>query len=299
MSFSTEQKSEILRQMPKSSCCRRAMLYGILSAKGELVEEHVSLRVGFSEAVEPIKRLISEFFGREATEAVAREGGRGRTLVFQSPVAARMISDILVLDALTPPSRCDGCQTAFLQGLFLACGRVSDPQKQYCLEFSLGKRADIFWKTLGGMGLFLKITHKEQESVLYTKNSATVEDFFALCGMNGTAFSVMNSKITAELRNAVKRVANCETNNIEKAVSASRRQILAIERLDEANLLSSLPDELERTARLRLLYRDLSLAELAAVSVPPISKSGLSHRLKRIIDYCEQTLGHSAVAEPS
>ena len=79
-------------------------------------------------------------------------------------------------------------------------------------------------------------------------------------------------------------MANCETNNIAKTVDAARGQLEVIRALDEANLLSSLPDELEATARLRLQYSDLSLSQLAAVSVPPISKPGLSHRLKRIIE---------------
>lgn len=294
MSFSTEQKLEILKQLPKGACCRRAMLYGILSSKGANTEERVTVRIGFSEAVEPTMRLIREFFGREAVITKPREGGRGSALSFESPAAARMLDDILMLDTVTPPEKCDGCRTAFLQGVFLACGRVSDPQKKYCLEFSLGKRVDIFWKTLGGMGLFLKSAHKETESVLYSKNSTTIEDFFALSGMNQAAFRLMNSKINADLRNETKRMVNCETNNIRKAVSASGRQIQAIVQLEKSNLLSSLPDELERTARLRLMYPDLSLTQLAAVSVPPVSKSGLSHRLKRIMDFCEETFGRTA-----
>jgi len=294
VSFSTEQKLEILKQLPKGACCRRAMLYGVLSAKGAYSEARVTVRVGFPEAVEPIVRLIREFFGREAVVTKPREGGRGCALSFESPAAVRMLDDILMLDTVTPPEKCDGCRTAFLQGLFLAAGRVSDPQKKYCLEFSLGKRVDIFWRTLGAMGLFLKIAHKDAESVLYSKNSATIEDFFALSGMNQAAFRLMNSKINAELRNETKRMVNCETNNIRKAVSASGRQVQAILQLEESNLLSSLPDELERTARLRLLYPDLSLTQLAAVSVPPISKSGLSHRLKRIMDFCEETFGRAA-----
>jgi DNA-binding transcriptional regulator WhiA len=270
------------------------MLYGILSSKGANTEERVTVRIGFSEAVEPTMRLIREFFGREAVITKPREGGRGSALSFESPAAARMLDDILMLDTVTPPEKCDGCRTAFLQGVFLACGRVSDPQKKYCLEFSLGKRVDIFWKTFGGMGLFLKSAHKETESVLYSKNSTTIEDFFALSGMNQAAFRLMNSKINADLRNETKRMVNCETNNIRKAVSASGRQIQAIVQLEKSNLLSSLPDELERTARLRLMYPDLSLTQLAAVSVPPVSKSGLSHRLKRIMDFCEETFGRTA-----
>ena len=100
----------------------------------------------------------------------------------------------------------------------------------------------------------------------------------------------MNAKIESEFRNNTNRIVNCETNNISKSVMASHKQISVIDELERANLLSSLPEELEVTARLRIKYRDLSLSQLAAVSVPAISKSGLSHRLKKIMEYAETLL---------
>ncbi len=293
MSFSKEQKQDVIQSLPKTSCCRRCMLYGMLTAKGELAGDAVRLRMDGEDSIALAVRLIHEFFGREAAVSTPRAGGRCRELTFVSTSATHLISDMLVDGALSVPQKCAGCRGAFLQGVFLVCGRVSDPSKQYCLEFSLGDRADLFWTAFGNMGLYLKISHKEHECLLYTKNSTTIEDFFALAGMNTTAFTVMNSKIKSELRNNANRVANCETNNIGKAVNASGRQMTAISRLDKCNLLSSLPDELADTARLRLQYPDLSLSQLAAVSVPPISKSGLSHRLARIMDFYEQMLGHT------
>ena len=120
-----------------------------------------------------------------------------------------------------------------------------------------------------------------------------LEDFFALIGINNAAFALMNAQIEGELRNNANRIFNCDTNNIDKSVRESHRQIVAITRLEEANLLSSLPEELEKTARLRLLHKDLSLAQLAAVSVPAISKPGLSHRLNKIIEIADRLLGEN------
>ena len=88
----------------------------------------------------------------------------------------------------------------------------------------------------------------------------------------------------------VSRRINCETNNIAKAVNAAAKQLEVISKLEEQNLLSSLPEELEVTARLRLQNKDLSLSQLAAVAVPPISKPGLSHRLKKIMELGSQLL---------
>ena len=125
---------------------------------------------------------------------------------------------------------------------------------------------------------------------MYFRNSTTLEDFFALANMNQTAFDIMNAKIKGELRNTANRIANCETNNIGRAVSASISQITLIEELVERGLISLLPDELERTARFRMENRDMSLSQLAGAITPPISKSGLSHRLKKITEMAENIL---------
>ena len=136
----------------------------------------------------------------------------------------------------------------------------------------------------------MKCSERMEQPVLYLKNSGAIEDFFALAMMNATAFRMMNAKIESDIRNTANRIANCETNNIEKAVAASSRQIAAIEELASRGLLSSLSEELERTARLRLEHQDLSLAQLAAISVPPITKPGLSHRLNKIVCLAERML---------
>ena len=108
--------------------------------------------------------------------------------------------------------------------------------------------------------------------------------------MNQTAFDIMNAKIQAELRNNTNRIVNCETNNIGRAVSASMSQIALISELIDKGLISLLPDELERTARFRMENKDMSLSQMAGAITPPISKSGLSHRLKKITELAESIL---------
>ena len=127
--------------------------------------------------------------------------------------------------------------------------------------------------------------------VVYSSNSTVAEDFFASIGMNTTAFAFMNSKIEKELKTSAKRVANCEMNNILKSVDAAAKHIYAIEALEKANMLSTLPEELEKTARMRLIYKDYSLSRLASVFTPPISKPGLAHRLNKILEIFENTIG--------
>ena len=135
-----------------------------------------------------------------------------------------------------------------------------------------------------------KISNKKSGDVVYFKDSSAIEDFYAFAGMNKAMFTMIDARAEGELRRNAMRVANCETNNIEKAVNAARRQLKVIAELDAANLLSSLPEELEETARLRQRYPDLSLSQLSQIAVPPISKPGLSHRLKKIVELGEQLL---------
>ena len=186
--------------------------------------------------------------------------------------------------------KCASCLSYFLRGVFLASGRITDPEKQYLLELAIDDNSEIFIEFLESLGLSPKLAVKAGKRVIYFKNSTSIEDFLALSGLNSTAFTLMNEKIQSEIRNNVNRISNCETNNIERAVSASIYQITLIERLIEKGLISQLSPELEETARLRLLYRDYSLSQLAAVFTPHISKPGLSHRLKKITTMAEELL---------
>jgi DNA-binding protein WhiA len=222
-------------------------------------------------------------------EVTSNVGGRRKILSFNIKSIARYLSDIEQV-GISYPEKCSLCQSYFLKGLFLAAGRVSDPVKQYSLEFSVGSRTAVLVDFFKSLGLAPKISEKKNETLVYFRNSSQLEDFFALANMNQTAFEVMNAKIKGELRNTANRIANCETNNIDRAVSASMSQIALIEELINKGLISLLPDELERTARFRMENKDMSLSQLAGAITPPISKSGLSHRLKKITEMAENIL---------
>ena len=134
------------------------------------------------------------------------------------------------------------------------------------------------------------LSTRRRERVVYFRNSTAIEDFFATIAATSATFDIINSKIHRDMRNDANRIANCEMNNINRAVDAARKHIDTIERLIEANKLSFLPPELEKTALFRIENKELSLSQLAAASSPPISKSGLNHRLKKIMEIAEQLL---------
>ena len=288
MSFSTEQKSEIIDNLPDRLCCKRAMLEGILASRAFICEDGISISLSDTGVCGLVEELIGEIYSKDSSVTTSRVGGRRRLVSFDAPAPRKYIENLS--GGICHYSKCQMCESAFLRGVFLASGRASDPERQYSLEFSLGKRTDAFFDYFTSLCLTPRISKKPSEDVIYFKNSTQIEDFFALAGMNQTAFKLMNEKIQSEIRNNANRIANCETNNIDKAVSASMNQISLIEELMEKGLLSFLPDELELTARARMEHKDLSLSQLAAIITPPISKPGLSHRLKKITAIAEELL---------
>lgn len=181
--------------------------------------------------------------------------------------------------------KCGNCRPHFLRGVFIACGSVTNPERGYHLELSLPDEKTIakIRAFLNEAGLPPKISVRKGAHILYYKESGVIEDFFAYIGATKAAFILMNSKIIRELRNNANRVANCETNNIEKTVNASQKHINAIRLLEKKGALKLLPAELQETARLRMTYPQLSLSELGAMLNPPISKSGVNHRLAKIV----------------
>ncbi len=289
MSVSAEQKKEIINHSYKSSCCRRAALAGILFAKGRAEGKNVTLSLEKQEYADFAAKLIREFYTKEAEIFRLLKGGRSINLSFDSPAAAKLIDDIGHLDELPEYSVCDiitqkckGCIPAFLRGVFLASGRLSDPKKQFSLEFTLGDRTEIFAKILRDLDMNPLISHKKSGTTLYFKKGDEIESFYGHAGLNTIVFEIIETRIKSLARRESQRYLNCVTNNYEKMAAVSERQINIISRLEELQLLSSLPEELEETARLKLRYPDLPLSALAAQMTPAISKSGLSHRLKKI-----------------
>lgn len=288
MSFSLQEKNEIINQPIKSACCKMAFLSGILASKAAIDGGIIKINAFSDEAIDFISKLVMDIYGKTTEVSCLKVGGRVKILSFRAPSAIKYVEGFKI-QREPFPNGCKFCINHFLKGVFFASGRVTDPKKQYLLEFSLNNH-EFFAEFFEKLGLPVKLSERGKEKILYMKKSSLLEDFFALAGMNGTAFHVINAKIEKEIRNNVKRVANCETNNIGKLVAASHEQIVAIEKLANRGLLSSLPEELEKTAKLRLEHKDLSLSALSKISVPPISKSGLSHRLNKIIELSQTLL---------
>lgn len=180
---------------------------------------------------------------------------------------------------------------AFMAGVFLSCGSVVEPEKGYHLEFVIRNEtvcrelSDMLSERLGIMGGIMK---RRSSDVLYFKESEHIEDILTLIGATNSSMELMNVKIYRDIRNRANRATNCDTANLGRQNRSARRQAEAIERIKAAGKYDKLPDELKTAAELRLSNPDMSLSELTAASNPKISRSGLNHRLQRLIEISEE-----------
>lgn len=281
MSYSRELKRQLAEKDIKRNCCRRSLLYGMLSMRGVAVGDEVTLSLDAGAAADLASAEIRRLFGI-VPSAVLLGPKRGRArLVFTSPLAAAYIrSAELTYPEKVPP--CPHCLSHFLRGIFIAAGRMSDFTKLYRLEFSCGERREELLSLLSEITDPPKRTERKGESLLYYKTNSAICDLLAFIGAESSAFALINDNIEAGYRNAANRRANCEARNIEKSVEASMRFVHIVRRLEAADMLTRLPDELRETAMLRAENPTASLAALGNRCSPPVSKSGMNHRLEKI-----------------
>lgn len=176
------------------------------------------------------------------------------------------------------------CRKAFLRGAFLAGGSVSDPEKTYHLEITAHNRrlAQDLSRILGTFGLNAKIVRRKGSYVTYLKEGENIVDLLNIAGAHSALMELENVRILKGMRNSVNRIVNCETANLEKTVNASIRQVENIKYIKEKAGFDILPDNLREIAELRLQYSDANLIELGQLLVPPLGKSGVNHRLRKL-----------------
>jgi len=185
---------------------------------------------------------------------------------------------------------CGSCKKSFFRGLFLSSGSISDPKDAYHLEFAISdEKTAVDIKVLAETeNIFLKYVKRRNRHVLYLKSSEQLEDFLYYIDVPKISFDLMETKILKDFRNNANRVTNFENANLEKISNASAEQIEAVELIIKKGKFDSLPDELKQTANLRLKNIELSLQEIGEISNPPVSKSGIKHRMQRIVEFAKE-----------
>lgn len=177
-------------------------------------------------------------------------------------------------------------KAAFVRGAFITCGSVMDPRKNYHLEFATSHYtlSGEFANLLEELGVPAKSVIRKSKYVLYYKSSELITDVLTVLGAVNSLMDYHNAKIVKEINNNINRTMNCENANINKTVDASIEQATCIQKLIDKGVFDTLPDNLQQIGRLRLEYRQHSLKELGEMLNPPIGKSGVNHRLRKLMD---------------
>lgn len=186
--------------------------------------------------------------------------------------------------------RCPSCAMNYIRGLFTVYGNVTSPEKAYHLEFSAETEelCEALVSLLEKQGMIFHRAKRKGRFIAYIKDSEKIEDFLCRIGLNSFAFDFMNSKIVREIRNNANRQVNCDSANIEKSLNAAKKYVSVIEKLISTEMYNELPDNLKEAARLRREYPEESLVQLGMKFNPPITKSGVKHRLDSIIEFAEK-----------
>ena len=296
MSFANETRAALAGMFIKKECCELSLLWGLLRFCGTFSKNGITVRTKCREVRDLTGALLDKFFAVYGTGTEkADTSGFEITL---SPDDSARIFEIYhcsedktgSLSELTRVFRCPNCAAMFLRGVFLAAGNLSAPDASYHLDITVGS-TDSALPAATGLSAFLeehglppKLTERKGSIVLYYKESELIEDFLSVIGANKAAFSLMNEKIKRELRNTVNRQNNSELANMKKVADAAAQQLEAIALLRQTKRLTHLSEGLQETARLREKYPEATLAELAGLHEPPLTKSGLNHRLTKLTE---------------
>ena len=294
-SFSYKAKAELCRGTVQRLCCARAECYGALLYCNTFTMQEVRIITENPEFAARLPRLFHRAFSVKFDRLPAEETP-GSKLIFQitDPDKLRRIVDTLgydprqalVLHVNFAMLEEDCCRTAFLRGAFLAGGSVTDPEKRYHLEIATNhNQASREVSALMEEMFFLpRMVRRGGDFLLYFKQSEHIEDFLTKIGAPVSAMDIMTAKVDKEIRNGANRAMNCDMANVNKTLDAAQEQVAAIEALRRSARWDKLPEKLRQTAALRLEFPELSLIQLAEKCDPPVTKSCINHRMRKLME---------------
>lgn len=301
MSFSFDAKNELCRLDVQKQCCARAEAYGILLYCNTFNSGEVRIVTENPNFAARLPRLFHRAF-RIRFDRIPEPDTPGK-LVFQITEQKKLDG---IIDALgyAPQQNLvlhinfglleeECCRASFLRGVFFAGGSVTDPLKRYHLELATShlQVSRELEALMRDNGFPPKGLSRNGSYITYFKQSDQIEDFLTLVGAPVAAMNVMSAKMEKDLRNSVNRRLNCDNANLDKAVDAALEQTEAIRLLMRAGLLEQMADKLQETAAARLENPELSLSELADSFEPPITKSCLNHRLRKLVELARKLKG--------
>lgn len=250
MSFSQDVKNELENVISSARHCQLAELYAIESLNSKKLDESTPA-------------------GRKAFTL------RKKTSIIDRCVEANIKNSC--------------CRRAYLRGAFLSVGHISDPNKSYDLEFVCTEdyQVQTIMGYMGSFGIEMKLTSRKGNSVVYIKDADSLVDALNVMGAHNALMYIENLRVEKDFRNLINRQVNCEAANISKTVKAAEKQINDIRKIEKYLGLDKLPIQLKEIAKLRLEHTESSLTELGELLNPPVGKSGVNHRLRKLSEIAD------------
>lgn len=294
-SFAARAKDEICQiSADLPTCCYHAMSYGLLLCGRSFSSSSMMLVTEHRGTAELYSKAVADIIGKEP-EIKASESGKFSVSVSRKEDRLKVLS-VFGISEKTVGVRINRaniadecCHASFVRGAFLACATVTSPQKSYQLEFLLPylHLADDMLNLLQELNVTPKMSKRRNSYVVYMKRSEVIEDLLMTVGAQNCALEIMQTKIEKDMRNKINRKVNFETANIDRSVAAATEQREAIRRLKEDGRFEALSDELKELAQLREDYPEASLKELGNLLSVSLSRSGIYHRLNKIVSIAQ------------
>ena len=311
MSFASETKNELARIEPEKKCCMLAEISGFLRVAGSIGlvgfgKFKIIITTDNPAVARHYKKLIQDYFGIETKLEIGEGKAVGKNR------SSRKFSYSITIDADNRSEQIlretgillvregnnyisDGiysgivrtkcCKKAYLRGVFMGAGTMSDPEKGYDLEFVLETAtmaADLKKLINSFVDLSCKVTERRGKHVVYMKKADYISDMLAIMGASSQVFSMEETRIKKEMVGSARRMSNCDSANMDRSIEASMKHIEAIKKIQNTKGLASLPDNLREAAELRIEHPDISIAALGELCNPPLKKSGINKRLMKI-----------------
>jgi len=311
MSFSSDTKNELARIETEKKCDMLAEIAALIRTSGTIGlagfgKFKITLETDNAAVARHMKILLHDYFDIK-TELGVFEGGavgknrqskrfsytitidhdnRSESILRECGILLIKEGNNYISDGIYEPiirSKC--CRKAYLRGAFLGAGTMSDPEKGYDLEFVMATEtlANDLKKLINTfVDLSAKVVKRGKKYVVYMKKADYISDTLALMGATTQMLALEDTRIKKSMINSAKRTVNCDTANLDRTLDASLRQVKAIEKIADTKGLSWLPEKLREVAFLRLENPDMSIATLGEMLDPPLKKSGINNRLKKI-----------------
>lgn len=315
MTFSSIIKNELSRTEIINECCAKAEIAALLRTTGyitlkgfnklemELSTENAAVARRIFKLLKILYSMSTEVSVKKSNRlkkhnnySIKIEEEKVKTFLQDTELIKDEEINFMNFDFGVPKNliKKDCCKRAYIKGSFMGCGSISDPEKSYHAEFVNNKEehGQGLCELVKTYDINAKLIFRKNYYIAYIKEGEQISDLMAVMGSYNALLDFENVRVVKETRNRINRVINCETANLDKIVDTSMRQIKQIKVLKKYKAIDKLPENLRELAYLRLKHKNASLKELGEMLTPPLGKSGVNHRLRRIEEIAEELLEH-------